>query len=109
MLAALEARLHALERQAARDYEQIEKMTAMAKNEVDRRLEGMNELRSQIQNERQEYVRRDRMEALLEAADRRIQGIEQFMYNLQGRMTVTGIGLTLLVTLLSLAMRFFVK
>lgn len=62
--------------------------TAMA---LEARLETMNQFRSQIQEERGEYVRRDQLDPLLE----RLRKVEDRGSNMDGRFWALGIGLTI--------------
>ena len=70
----------------------------LAKSEIDRRLEEMNQMREQINRERSSYVTRelfDRMHATLED---RVWKVEQFKSNIDGRLLAAG-GLFVLIQL----------
>ncbi len=88
-------REHAQERAALLD----------ARANIDRRLEGMNELRAQISSERGEYLTRTEYEAKHEALIARINALEQARSNVEGRMWALG-GI---VVVIQVALAFAVK
>ena len=92
--------LHKAEREAA----------ALARTEMNRRLEGMNELRDQIQTERSGYVQRDMYDhehaTLRDSMDARLKVLETGGANLQGRMWMMGAVISAILSLLMIALRF---
>jgi hypothetical protein len=64
-------------------------ITARA-TDIQRRLEAMNELRAQIDNERGRYVTRELYDTKTDDINERINLQEQFASNIQGRMLVAG-------------------
>ena len=85
----------------------------IAKNDINRRLDEMNELRKQITSERGEFLRReiyDREHASLrEAMDLRIKALENTKANLEGRLWAIGAGISILVVGLELLLRYLGK
>ena len=83
----------------------------IASKEIDRRLEGMNELRAQISTERGRYVLRESYDeqhsALRDAIDARLKILENNRSNLEGRMWAMGAGLTAFVIILNLALHYW--
>ena len=109
-------------------FESIENSTVLAAAAVDRRLEGMNEFRAQLNAQAGTFITRteidDKLAAvnvirgelerrlqLLEqnklnisshdALEKRIQVMEKHGANIDGRMVTFGIGITLLTTLIT--------
>jgi hypothetical protein len=83
----------------------LEKSTELAKQNLEIRLEGMNEFRKQIQEERGSFVNRDKFDILMGALDRRISAIESF----QSKIIGVGLAATFLLTVLELILRFLVR
>jgi len=85
----------------------------IARDEINRRLNEMNELRSQITAERGEFLRRDMFDRehanLRDGTDSRLKVLEQAKSNLDGRVWAIGAGITILTVLLQFAMRYFTK
>jgi hypothetical protein len=54
----------------------IEKETIMAKTEMDRRLEGMNEFRAQLEKQSNTFISRAELLLILDKRDSKIDGIE---------------------------------
>ena len=83
----------------------------IASKEIDRRLEGMNELRAQISTERGLYVLRESYDeqhaALRDAIDARLKILENNRSNMEGRMWAIGAIISMLVVALNLAMYYF--
>ena len=63
---------------------------AKAESAVNQRLEGMNELRSQINAERGRYVTRENFETVNSSVDTRLKMLENKSSNTEGRMWVIG-------------------
>jgi len=57
-------------------FEEAEKVLSIARIELDRRLEGMNELRSQIDKRDATFVTRDYLDIALEKVDSRLSSLE---------------------------------
>ena len=68
----VDARFAALEKRIDREFELADRALTIAREEVNRRLDGMNELRDQIQSERGEYATREML--------------DEFRATLEGRM-----------------------
>ena len=85
----------------------------IAREDINRRLNEMNELRDQITKERAEFMRRDMFDrehtALRDGTDGRLKILEQAKSNLDGRVWAIGAGITILTVLLQFAMRYFTK
>lgn len=105
--------LHALrellnERQIAHDREHAMLRDALGKAEgaVNQRLEGMNELRAQINAERGAYLSTSTYEAKHEVLVEKINRLEQQGANTSGRFWALGVGLTLIVITINVALHF---
>jgi hypothetical protein len=83
----------------------------IARLDVDRRLESMNELRAQINTERGSYVLRDRYDAdhatLRDSVDARLKILESVRANLEGRIWMLGGAISFAVIVLNLALYYF--
>ena len=80
----------------------------LAARVINIRLEGMNELRRQIDSERGVYISREvhdqQINALREATDTRLKSLENAKSNLEGRLWMIGIAIGAVVTLVQLAL-----
>ncbi len=101
-------REHALENEALRVLETAQQRALeLARADVDRRLEAMNELRAQITNERGNYISRAEYEAKHEQLVERIQTLETGQAALLGRLTVVAALAGLAVSVIaSIALKF---
>ena len=90
-----------------------EKARDLAATDINRRLEGMNELRAQITSERGLYLSRelfDREHAQLrESLDTRLKVLETSRSNLDGRMWAIGAAITFVVSLVVVAINLFFR
>jgi len=77
----------------------------IAKAEVDRRLDAMNELRDQIDSERGRYVEREMYDQRHQDLERRVGGVEGRLSNIEGgiqiRAATIGWGLAALAVLIA--------
>jgi len=104
-----EAEARALELARSADAKALE----IASKEIDRRLEGMNELRQQISTERGQYVLRsyyDEAHAQLrDTVDTRIKLLENFASNVQGRIWAIGAAVSAIVVAINLLLHYLGK
>lgn len=84
----------------------IEKALMHAEKEMERRLEGMNELRAQILSERGQYVTREILEEKLSVLGERLIRIEQLKSNLEGRLWMLGAVIVALTVVLNLVFAY---
>lgn len=114
----LEARFAAIDARTAALVESHAAVHQVAEGNVNRRLDEMNELRAQIEQERGVYVRRDQLDAMLlatsvefrelaKANQARISNLEAQAQNWQGRFWMAGAVLALLIALTGLLIKFF--
>ncbi len=75
----------------------------LAREAIEHRLEGMNELREQITSERGSYVSRVEYEAKHDTLVNRVNELEKARSNVEGRMWALGS----IVIIVELALRFF--
>jgi uncharacterized protein YPO0396 len=71
-------------------FDDREDAISLARQEIDRRLSDMNELRKQIESERGSFIHRDifdRMHGLLET---RVHALEMYKSNMDGRFIMLG-------------------
>lgn len=78
---------------------------ALAKEAIAYRLEGMNELRQQIAEERGMYVPR----AIYDTLDKRMQLQEQFAANIHGRIWMLVALSTVITSAIAIAVNIFLK
>jgi hypothetical protein len=103
---------HKLEQQALSIARNADNMAlALAKAEIDRRLEGMNELRAQITDERGRYVLRDMYDEqhaqLRDNVDARLKALENIKSNMEGRLWAIGAAISTAVVILNVALYYF--
>lgn len=80
----MEAELAALDRYFERRFKEVEEKTELARREVDRRMEGMNELRAQIEQERGQYMTRELYDQRHEALVGRVGRLDNRLATLEG-------------------------
>ncbi len=82
-----------------------------AKGSIDQRLDEMNALRLQITQERGEFISRDLYDrehtSLREQFDVRVKALENSNANMQGRIWMMGAVISLIVSLLTVALHFW--
>ena len=71
-----------------REHEMEQKALEVARAEIERRLEGMNELRAQITSERGNYIARAEFEAKHEQITQRLGSLETLQAGVLSRLTV---------------------
>ena len=83
-----------------------------ADSQMETRLSGMNEFRDTLRDQASHFVDSKHLEGLTISAQARydallarVSALEQARSNLEGRMTMLGIGMTVLIALASLASR----
>lgn len=94
----------------------------VARGEVDRRLDDMNDLRRQIEAERGKYLLRDlydkehdamrdtfhaRLDTVRESADLRLKSLESTKSNLEGRLWAIGAMIGFVVIVINLALHYW--
>jgi hypothetical protein len=83
----------------------------IAREDINRRLEAMNELRTQITEERGMYVLRDRHDSeydlLRDHMDSRIKVLESSKANVEGRMWAIGALMSALVVIINCTLYYF--
>ncbi len=111
----------------------IDRSTDLAAAAVMARLESMNEFRTQLNSQASHFVTRSEIDSKMDAAnavhaeydrriqlleqnklntsahdvlEKRIQTLEQSISNIQGRMLATGVGFTVVATIISIALHF---
>ena len=77
--------------------------------EVDRRLEGMNKLREQIEAERGSFISRELFDRLHDFLENRVNVLENFRSNIAGRIWMIGAGLFVLQVIIAIVMVFLRK
>jgi DNA-binding transcriptional regulator/RsmH inhibitor MraZ len=86
---------------------------ALATDNLKSRLESMNEFREALQDQTRFYITRDVHDKMLEVIERRLNGLENFSANIQGKIwmfvTVAGILATLIATMISVVPHLFGK
>jgi hypothetical protein len=91
----------------------LEKATEVAAREMNRRLEGMNEFRAQLDEQTRTFVDKDGFEHRHEAACSRIKELESFKDKLEGKasqksvdsarwIALAGLALGIIATLLNI-------
>lgn len=65
--------------------ESLEKATTLARAELERRLEGMNEFRSQLENQTRTFVSKDESSLRYEQTCNRLRDLESFRDKMEGK------------------------
>ena len=90
----------------AHEHELIDRALAVARDSTNFRLEGMNDLRSQITTERGQYATRIAVETLREGMEGRLNKIEQAQSAAASASAVWAIVLGVFFTFVQVALRF---
>ncbi len=89
------------------------KALEIAKSNIELRLNAMNELREQINSERGKYLSRDVYDRINDVTDKRLQALELFSANIQGKiwmfMAVMGAITTCITIVITILGYFFRK
>jgi hypothetical protein len=88
----LESRIHALE-----------KATQVAKDEMDRRLEGMNRFRDQLDKQTRTFVDKDYFEHHCETNNDRIAKLESFKDQMTGKADQKSVTNAIIIAVISIA------
>ena len=64
----------------------------LASTELNRRLEGMNELRQQLDRQAGTFVTREYVDATIQRIDSRISALQEYRANMEGRVWAIGAG-----------------
>ena len=93
----------------------IDKSTQIANNALDKRLDAMNAFREQLKDQAAHFITKGEADALassykptIEATMNRISELEKSKANMDGRLVVAGISVTIAATILSLAVEIIV-
>lgn len=73
-----------------REHESDNRAIVLAREDVNRRLEGMNELRNQITDERGDYMTRKEYDAKHDTLIERVSALERSRSNLEGKLWALG-------------------
>lgn len=94
-------------------HEAEDKALDIASKEIDRRLEGMNQIREQINNERGMYVTREvydeQHNALRDMMDTRLKVLETMKSNMEGRLWAMGAGVSAVVVAINVVIYYLGK
>ena len=91
-----------------RIHEQEASDRSLARVEINRRLDEMNKLREQINQERGFYVTRDLHDKLEDSLDTRLKLLENTKSNIEGRLWMIGGIISAIVVLVDLFLRYFI-
>jgi hypothetical protein len=104
---ATDARIEANEKLRERENALLAQQVAQAKTTMEFRLEGMNELRKQINDERGRYIEVKEFNPKMDAALDRLARLDLKVANWDGRFWMLGAGLGTLFTLIQIAINLF--
>ena len=116
----LEAQMEQYKAAHAREHELLAESVEQTKENLELRLESMNEFRKQILDERGTFVNRDRFNLKTEEIERnakhqaemdnrRTGALETQLANLKGRLAAIGTSITIGLIILELILRFLIK
>jgi CHASE3 domain sensor protein len=89
-----------------REHELIKEAVDEARDSVNLRLEGMNELRAQIDKERGQYVIRTAYDTYKDAQEQRLNKIEKSLATMQSANTTWLIAIGIFFTIVQIVLRF---
>lgn len=109
----LEIHVATIQQQLDRRIVDANHATDLAREQMDKRLEGMNEFRQQLNDQTAKFITRDEVQAKQDAyiptineVQRRLSLIENSLANIQGRMWAIGVGFTILTVVINIALHF---
>jgi hypothetical protein len=82
----------------------LEKATEVAAKEMNRRLEGMNEFRAQLDKQTRTFIDKDHFESRWDSLCNRVVSLENFKERQVGKANQKDVTITLIVALSSLAL-----
>ncbi len=85
-------------------FQQAERSTDLARSEMERRLEGMNEFRDTLKDQAARFVTREELNAQLVRVDEAIRSLELSRAELKGKASQTSVMITLFLSAVGLAM-----
>ena len=90
-------------------FSNLDEAISVARERVDDRLEGMNELREQIQNERGQYLTRDSYDREHKALEIRVGALELQNSKWTGSLWMLGAALSAVVVIVNVLLKFWSK
>lgn len=85
-----------------------ERAIQIATTQLEHRLELLNEFRAQAADEQVMFARRDMVDQKIEDLDAKIDKLQQFEANIEGRIITTVIGITVVNIIIGVIMKFIV-
>lgn len=109
----LELHIAAIQQQLDRRIVDANHATDLARQQMDKRLEGMNEFRQQLSEQANRLITREEVQAKQDAYipainenQRRLSLLETTQANMQGRMWAIGVGFTIITVVINIALHF---
>ena len=109
----LELHIAAIQQQLDRRIVDANHATDLARQQMDKRLEGMNEFRQQLSEQANRFITREEVQAKQDAYipainenQRRLSLLETTQANMQGRMWAIGVGFTIITVAINIALHF---
>lgn len=109
----LDSNVAFLQQQIDRRIADANHATDLAREQMDKRLESMNEFRQQLNDQTAKFITREEVQAKQDAyiptineAQRRLSLIENSLANIQGRMWAIGVAFTILTVVINIALHF---
>ena len=109
----LELHIAAIQQQLDRRIVDANHATDLARQQMDKRLEGMNEFRQQLSEQANRLITREEVQAKQDAyipaineTQRRLSLLETTQANMQGRMWAIGVGFTIITIGINIALHF---
>lgn len=109
----LEMHIAAIQQQLDRRIVDANHATDLARQQMDKRLEGMNEFRQQLSEQANKFITREEVQAKQDAYipainenQRRLSILETTQANMQGRMWAIGVGFTIITVAINIALHF---
>ena len=103
---ATDSRIEGTEKLRERENELLEQQVLVAKAGIEIRLEGMNELRAQINKERGMYLEQSVFNVKHESVLGRLSQLDVKVANWEGRFWMLGAGITALVVAIQMVMNW---
>lgn len=105
----LESQIKWVDRHFASQITTINEKTAAAKEQIDKRLEGMNEFRDALKDQASRLATKDEVAALKDSTNERLQVLELGKANFEGKVAVLSVLVASVVSILIVGISQFLR
>jgi hypothetical protein len=107
--AKFEQQLNALEKQVCTQIVSLKEATSIAKNEMDKRLEGMNEFRNQLKDQSNTYFTKGEHEQFAKRIEEDIRSLRESRASLEGKASQNAVNVSYIIAVMALIISVVLK